>query len=424
MKGDFSRLTFDAKKHFSRVMMQQGRVQLDADWNEQHAISLHYLHTLAKDLIGDHGGPKNDLGFAIITDPKQVPDVIRQKESQDSFPFFIGKGRYYVNGIQITAEKYYGVFDQPDYPHLKKDKFEAGNYLVYLDVWEHHITSFEDASIREVALENLDTASRAKIVWQVKTVLLAAGEVINDTQEASKKLEALFNKSRAYLSASTSQKSSNSTPCTISPESTYRGQENQLYRVEIYEEDKTFKLKWARDNASIVTGAELKGNSLKVSDARGFSAGQWLEITNNDQEYLEQSGQLIKIKSISDNELTLEKAINTPLITNPKVRRWDGANIAVQEKEPIPLADGVLITFKAAEATKKTEYRSGDYWLIPVRVATGKVEWPDEPQPPYGINHHYAPLATIDVQDGGVKHDKELRKEFESLAKPVQKIET
>jgi hypothetical protein len=424
MKGDFSRLTFDAKKHFSRVMMQQGRVQLDADWNEQHAISLHYLQTLAKDLIGDHGGPKNDLGFAIITDPKEIPETIRQKESKDSFPFFIGKGRYYVNGIQITAEKYHGVFDQPDYPHLKKDKFEAGNYLVYLDVWEHHITSFEDASIREVALENLDTASRAKIVWQVKTVLLANGEIINDTQEASKKLEALFNKPRAYLSASTSQKGTSNTPCTIAPESTYRGQENQLYRVEIYEEDKTFKLKWARDNASIVTAAELKGNSLKVSDARGFSAGQWVEITNNDQEYLEQSGQLIKIKSISDNELTLEKTINTPLVSTPKVRRWDGANIAVQDKEAIPLADGVVITFKA-DVTKATEYRSGDYWLIPVRVATGKVEWPDEPQPPYGINHNYAPLATIEVQaDGGVNHDKELRKEFESLATPVKKFVT
>ena len=38
MKGDFSRITFDPKKHYSRVLMQQGRVQLDADWNEQAAI--------------------------------------------------------------------------------------------------------------------------------------------------------------------------------------------------------------------------------------------------------------------------------------------------------------------------------------------------------------------------------------------------
>ena len=31
MKGDFTRNTFDPRKHFARVLMQQGRVQLDAD---------------------------------------------------------------------------------------------------------------------------------------------------------------------------------------------------------------------------------------------------------------------------------------------------------------------------------------------------------------------------------------------------------
>ena len=54
MKGDFSRNTFDPRKHFTRVLMQQGRVQLDADWNEQAAILLHYVRTLAADLIGPH----------------------------------------------------------------------------------------------------------------------------------------------------------------------------------------------------------------------------------------------------------------------------------------------------------------------------------------------------------------------------------
>ena len=65
MKGDFTRDTFNKDKRFSRVLMQQGRVQLDADWNEQTSILLHYLRTLATDLIGPHGGPANRLGFAI-----------------------------------------------------------------------------------------------------------------------------------------------------------------------------------------------------------------------------------------------------------------------------------------------------------------------------------------------------------------------
>ncbi|MFX8500613.1 DUF6519 domain-containing protein, partial [Acinetobacter baumannii] len=52
MKGDFTRITFDPANHFSRVLLQQGRVTLDADANEQASILLHYLQTLARDLIG------------------------------------------------------------------------------------------------------------------------------------------------------------------------------------------------------------------------------------------------------------------------------------------------------------------------------------------------------------------------------------
>ena len=52
MKGDFSRDTFDAGKHYSRVLIQQGRVQLDADWNEQQSIYQHRMITEARDVIG------------------------------------------------------------------------------------------------------------------------------------------------------------------------------------------------------------------------------------------------------------------------------------------------------------------------------------------------------------------------------------
>ena len=65
MKGDFSRDTFDPAKHFTRVLMQQGRVLLDSDWNEQTSLLLHYLRTLAADIIGPHGGPVVGCGFHI-----------------------------------------------------------------------------------------------------------------------------------------------------------------------------------------------------------------------------------------------------------------------------------------------------------------------------------------------------------------------
>ncbi len=46
MKGDFSRQTFSQGKHYSAVLLQQGRVQLDADWNESQAIHEHRSETM------------------------------------------------------------------------------------------------------------------------------------------------------------------------------------------------------------------------------------------------------------------------------------------------------------------------------------------------------------------------------------------
>ncbi len=57
MKGDFSRLTFDRKKHYSDVLMQQGRVLVDADWNEQQRIHRYRVETEAADVLGPSGVP-------------------------------------------------------------------------------------------------------------------------------------------------------------------------------------------------------------------------------------------------------------------------------------------------------------------------------------------------------------------------------
>ena len=87
MKGDFSRDSFDPLRRFSRVLMQQGRVQLDADWNEQVAIQLHFLRRLAADLIGPHGGP----GDGFLVQDTAGPNPIKND-------FRLSPGGYYVDG--------------------------------------------------------------------------------------------------------------------------------------------------------------------------------------------------------------------------------------------------------------------------------------------------------------------------------------
>jgi hypothetical protein len=167
MQGDFSRNTFNKAKHFSRVLMQQGRVQLDADWNEQVSILLHFWQALAENIIGPHGGPKR-----VVLDTGGTPKLLDFEVKASGADFEIGEGYYYVSGIRCendsTGLKYTGQLPGPT-TTLSSGK----SYVVYLEVWEQHTSYVEDENsytpgIREVALGGVDTATRAKVVWQVK----------------------------------------------------------------------------------------------------------------------------------------------------------------------------------------------------------------------------------------------------------------
>jgi photosystem II stability/assembly factor-like uncharacterized protein len=65
MRGDITRSTFRAADHFSSVRLQQGRVHLDADFNEQADITEHRIRTTTRDLVGPHGAPDIGGGFAL-----------------------------------------------------------------------------------------------------------------------------------------------------------------------------------------------------------------------------------------------------------------------------------------------------------------------------------------------------------------------
>jgi len=91
MKGDFTRSTFQPKKHYSSVRMQQGRLQLDADWNEQADIQTHQLQTHTQDMIGAIGVPDAQNGFKLAPTP-------------DSLDLAIAPGHLYIDGILCELE--------------------------------------------------------------------------------------------------------------------------------------------------------------------------------------------------------------------------------------------------------------------------------------------------------------------------------
>src|ERR1700759_1793750 len=86
MKGDFPRFTFHPENHYSGVRLQQGRVHLDADWNEQMEILAYEKEAIQTAFVGAAGTPKSGGGFQI-----GLP-------SSGSLDFTISAGRYYVGG--------------------------------------------------------------------------------------------------------------------------------------------------------------------------------------------------------------------------------------------------------------------------------------------------------------------------------------
>ncbi|SOD89005.1 DUF6519 domain-containing protein [Streptomyces sp. Ag109_G2-15] len=452
MHADLSRSTFRPERHYSAVVAQQGRVQLDADLNEQAAIQLHQTRTLAADLIGRHGGPSGSAGFFIqYVGGKLDIDTLR-----------ISGGRYYVDGILCDADRpqpgtpvpdedgeehpppqtdaFWDYWSQPDAfrdPERLGDRLPSpaqSPFVVYLRVWERAVSAAEDPALREVALGAAlpDTAVRSKVVWQVLPLTLSELD-IEDSEPSRKTVRDAFEKwakAQAAPSARLAARSerpehADEDPCLVRPDARYRGPENQLYRVEIHAggEAKEATFKWSRENGSVVFPVdELDGTwvqlaTLGLDDKLDLDVGDHVEFTDTAYasrleplpllrvEELDLPGRRVRLSAEPDPRVGRLPHLH------PFLRRWDhhegprqkgrttglkGGAVPVTEGEWLPLEDGVEVYF-----AKGGGYRTGDHWLIPARTATGSVEWPADQarrpllQAPAGIARHFAPLALV-----------------------------
>jgi hypothetical protein len=515
MKGDFSRLRFEKKKHYTSVLTQQGRVQLDSDANEQRAIDERLRLTETFDIVGRNGAPVGAAGFAIAIRP-------------DGASLTIGQGRFYVDGLLCESE---AQLDFTGQEYLIDRDMQIGTMLdnlrrgglqsiqVWLEAWQRFVVPLDDPNIKEVALGEADTTARLQTVWRVvvediptrfdvvglaqnldtlnqalgnlrlataanqtaiapvqvnvaavldtvraqPTTQTAAPLALADTLrsvhadvatqlstvdlqsaagvqvvQAASSLNALISKlpaedccetmraRRPALSlpgklSAQAKGGSDQGPCLPSPNAVYRGLENQLYRVEIHRggDASTATFKWSRDNAWVVTGIDsVSGSTLTVDslglDANfGFAKGQWVEISDDRNEFAvppNQSGTLVEIQGTDPTRSQVTLSGAAPDIDtaggHAKMRRWDqtsggSAGIALSPGTWIDLENGIQVMFSSDGI-----YESGDYWLVPARTATGDIEWPpidsdgQLAQPAAKIVTHRAPLACLHLDNG------------------------
>ena len=84
-----------------------------------------------------------------------------------------------------------------------------------------------------------------------------------------------------------------------------------------------------------------------------------------------QAGALLEVEAVTGTSIRVKNPANVSLAlgTNAILRRWDGIG-DLKANSPAELEDGVQIEFDGGT------FGVGDYWLIPARTLTGKVEWP------------------------------------------------
>jgi hypothetical protein len=517
MKADLSRLRFERSKHYTSVVMQQGRVQLDSDANEQRLIDEHLRISETLDVVGPDGAPIHAPGFAIGL-------------ASGGASLTIGQGRFYIDGLlceneaplDFTAQDY--LIDPNTQIGATLDNLRRGglqSMQVWLEAWQRFVIPLDDPAIKEVALGEADTTARIQTVWRVvvqgipaffnigvltqnvdalnqalgnlrltatasqaatvvpvqtnltatlsalqaqpATVATAISPALADNlrlvhSDVASRLStvdlqsaqgvqvvqattALGNLIRALPSVDcceamrsrqpvlslpgklTAQVKSTSDqgPCLPAPNAAYRGLENQLYRIEIHQggDASTATFKWSRDNGFVVTGVRgesggtLTVDSLGLDANFGFAPGQWVEISDDGDEFASppnQPGTLVQIQATDPTRMQVTLPGTAPSVDtiggHAKMRRWDqttgsGAGIALSPGGWIELENGIQVMFSADGI-----YQSGDYWLIPARTATGDIEWPpagsdgQPAQPAARIVVHRAPLACLHLDKG------------------------
>jgi Family of unknown function (DUF6519) len=387
MKGDFTRKTFKRERHYASVNMQQGRVQIDTDWNEQADLTRYRIETETVDVVGDCGAPRAHAGFHIVTDVTKLtaeeqllegniptPKASRPQLSLGADPilnigrlvrrapsvapsgnFLIGAGRMYVGGMLAENEHLATLTDQPHLPGLEVVKGQLGfgpilgklldvskpiplgfdlttpnprinRFIAYLDVWSRHLTALDDPNIREVALGGPDTATRTQTIWQVK--LKAATD--DTTCDTPLNLPV----STGRLKAKTKTVETPANPCIVPESAGFRGLENQLYRIEIHRGGKAGDAtwKWSRENGSVVSGWKEKNANVLTIDSPprdatlGYTSGDWLEATDDLRELWGLPGSMVQVADPRGTSITIHPGFTLERIDfdqHAKLRRWD-----------------------------------------------------------------------------------------------------
>jgi hypothetical protein len=466
MYGDFGLVSFRAANGFSRVLAQQGRMLLESELNEQTAIHHHYLRSLIVDLVGRCWRAGDD-GFALQVPGKDSDDfnltaghlyvdgILCEAVAGVTYgtqPFWPVPGATPGGAPQVPtaflayAECWERLVSAAQRPDLREIALAGRDTASRAQVvWQIRLLSVEALtaeqtlvhSVLDIRAKHPDQANlfpisdlnvfRKSFDNTVAVMVSSIKDGKNSCGDARTYLDALGSVG-PLLRARAKYDTRNVDPCAISPDSEFRSRENQLYRVEIHTPGAagTATFKWSRENGSVVfrvpSVTASKGGVLSVQvetlgrDRRsGLCEGDWVELTSDAFEFGAVAAPLGQVTKIDRPRrvvtLSVSGAANIDYTECTLLRRWDQdrhQNIQADGTIPVVESAGWLALERGVQVqfVPGGLYRTGDYWLIPARVESGDVIWPqgaNGPQalPPDGVERHRGVLGFGMKKDTG-----------------------
>lgn len=411
MKGDFSKRYSVRDKNFRGVLHQQGRVLLDADWNDQTAIDNEWQATAAQDAFGP--------GIAAVpADMSGGFEVIGVNVSDGKVTVTLSPGRVWADGLLLTLGEETALkatyLYRPDEDTGTLEPEEGERDAVVLEVWQESFSGFQmsDAfpdSILEPALGGPDTTERILTSMALRLFRLSGGEACETIR---RKLVDEF-QDRGTLSVTLSENYPPEGVCPVIEKGGYTGLEHSLFRIEIARVNDlgVAMFKWSRFNGGLVGRGDVtvEGGTTTITITANR---QVIERSKTGEFYLEVvewSDMLGRWETTYGASVTREG--DTLTVTDIKYdqdswspsgnvffRLWDGIAsvseyVTASGDTDRELIDGIHLDFNPPGSDV---YTAGDYWTFAVRA--GGIENGTElliDAPPEGIQCHRVALAEI-----------------------------
>ena len=435
MGSDRARNTYDPKQQYRSVVMQQGRVTLEADWNEAQQIAEEEMRREMLDIVGPAG--TSDDGYRVVIPPLTV---------SHRFDFAVQKGSMYVGGLRTWLGDPVFYSNQPDWRDFgpeDPDWVDVNSFLkgppahefVYLLLREQEVSAVEDPHLQDVALGGPDTAQRTRLLQRFVRLPsmaadcasgLAAAQAHWLTEGLSFDAEdmRLHSAGRLWVGAADQQPAPN--PCQPRAQGGYVDPDNQLIRVQISGIDPLTgnpKFLWGFDDASFLYRIEIDPNNPQnlllqaapVDSAHQPARGQAVEVLRTaadlanggfaaatsgfpftlDKNYDPDAQAILLPNGVSLPADYVSGALQSPPVPH-FLRVWQEEKVFTPGVATALGDTGLQVTLQTANGGA---FHIGDYWMFAARPATPQTVYPERYwngfQPPEGPRLWACPLAVL-----------------------------